>query len=1340
MPLLAEFFALGAKTAAAMPAPYRNPKTRYKHWFHGTSGEFHDEYGEYVGDDEPAYDVGTTHHLTSPALHPPHDPGGRVQTPDRFHDEYGMHADKHWNTDLGVHFTSDPEVAHVFSGHGHHPLSRISHSQLHMANPKHYDSEFDMSRDAITWAHENGHHYLDDKARSQDKWEDHLDSGGHYAEIPDHEHMQYVDNHTDEQGRRALDDIDRRPEGKEDASGPHLDLYMTLHPEREHIVEGFKEHLRSQGHDGVTYGNEYEPPKGHRCAIPFDDHQISHSRWEWLHESKEHLNSDQGETSARHGDEVVSPDYFPGKGYHWTGPDKEHLGPMRTALLQHFGSGEPLYKQPKPGIDMDEHRRLQALDPDDFSEAERAREHGHRWDREVRRALSRGDLEPQEAWNNGYKGHGHDQTSQGAYYHDTEHHGLSWEHLPQTLWHTTTNKSGVLAAGSLKSRDELNMNHGGSGLGGGDSDTISLTHDPEVARHIHRALHEYHAVVTGKTSIQDMLDEAHQGGYLHHVVGGQYGGGKDWKDGDTLPIRLREGLKGRRVLDSVMMDTTDEIKKKHPDAEPVLDGGHFDAPKGRIYHRHSVPMNDDEKLDFASSHYKYHAAMREHFGTGEMDPGFIMNSPKAFSETHPSQFSILRVHPKPGARGYRVSALGEWRTSDGSALHIGGTESPHEPEEPQSQEKTGLRVQAKQDSSGVLPNPYHEEHNEWFHGTLGDHEDLNPQAIREGHRPAGNGAGGPQMNKLLGVHFSALHAVAHSFAGPHRAQDGQVFHAQLKMKNPIHFDSEESLLRHVWKTVGAGSGFHDEKHEGDMQWQYGSGATREGINQRIARGASPRQTHSAIEAHFQWHPRQHEMAGAYVSQLRYDGHDGITYGNGVEGPNQHYCAIAFDPKTIKVTHVDRMHPVHDYDENRESYFVKPGSRPGRVDHAHIAAIHDEPDDFLDEVNRYHNNGSVERWGRSDKGNTGKGEWKYHQAARRRTQDIPVADLLQMALPRDSDVVDEAKVAEYARQMSQHGYNAEDVDDDDDHVRLLDGRVLNGNHRIHAADDAGLSHLPCEVLRHAEAALLPGYTKEHPWLPKQGIFSATKGILEPSLWTQGQHLRPRVKKVVMGRLDQAVGGVYPDWRDWCRNYIAGGAASYWWNPGNRDLDLLVGVNYRKFRKAHPDDADLTDDQISAKITGLFRRSYNDEHYLAPWDGHEWHVTAYSNPASWNIRDIKPYSAYLVDTDRWVVKPPQVSSEWGPGSFDESLWDQAEAYLALVDAIGQIKDPVDRARRGAMLYEQLHDDRRHAFSAQGQGWKDPSNALWKYLEYHPSDPVGRLVDWTHEYHHPPMVGAS
>ncbi|MFH8483156.1 2'-5' RNA ligase family protein [Streptomyces sp. NPDC018055] len=147
---------------------------------------------------------------------------------------------KHWNSHLGAHFTSDHRVAQEFAqrqGGGH-----VYHAHLDLKNPKHYSSEYDLDREAVHWAHDNGHDmgpsFNNPAYRAQtepDEWQFHIKYG---------------------------EDGAPRPEARE-------------------IAHGFREHLRTQGHDGITYGNEFEgahngfhADEKHTSAIAFHPDQI----------------------------------------------------------------------------------------------------------------------------------------------------------------------------------------------------------------------------------------------------------------------------------------------------------------------------------------------------------------------------------------------------------------------------------------------------------------------------------------------------------------------------------------------------------------------------------------------------------------------------------------------------------------------------------------------------------------------------------------------------------------------------------------------------------------------------------------------------------------------------------------------------------------------------------------------------------------------------------------------------------------------------------------------------------------------------------------------------------
>lgn len=212
--------------AGPLPAPHPNPRAEFRdggpngtHWYHGTN--FNPESSE-----EPK------------RLRP---------EPRDYSDSSAYH--KHWNTDFGVHFTSMPDVAREFARNfagpdrGTPPHARIAHADLHMRNPKHFDNEHAMVDHAIGIARDHGLHH-------------------------------------DVTGDPEYDDI---RDGYEDEVGiGKKDEWLNSHPHREQIVNHFEGDLKDKGHDGITYGNNYEGPPGHTCAIAFRSTPVTIHHWEHL--------------------------------------------------------------------------------------------------------------------------------------------------------------------------------------------------------------------------------------------------------------------------------------------------------------------------------------------------------------------------------------------------------------------------------------------------------------------------------------------------------------------------------------------------------------------------------------------------------------------------------------------------------------------------------------------------------------------------------------------------------------------------------------------------------------------------------------------------------------------------------------------------------------------------------------------------------------------------------------------------------------------------------------------------------------------------------------------------
>jgi GNAT superfamily N-acetyltransferase len=244
-----------------------------------------------------------------------------------------------------------------------------------------------------------------------------------------------------------------------------------------------------------------------------------------------------------------------------------------------------------------------------------------------------------------------------------------------------------------------------------------------------------------------------------------------------------------------------------------------------------------------------------------------------------------------------------------------------------------------------------------------------------------------------------------------------------------------------------------------------------------------------------------------------------------------------------------------------------------------------------------------------------------------------------------------------------------------------------------------------------------------WLPRARIFEPGHGGLDPRLFNDKKKMKPEVAAVILGDLDAFWTPTYPDWRDWCRVYLAGSEASEWY--GNNDFDTLLGVEHKRIRRAHPEFAAMLDEDIDAYLTKGLREHLNDEDWTAPWDGEVWHRTFFVNPNSWDIRDIKPYAAYDITRARWIVEPIHPAADWGPEKLPSAYWDEMDSIISQVHAIEAMPEPM-RTGRGAALYDYLHSDRRRAFGPHGTGVYDPGNAVWKALDLHPDRPLAALID--------------
>jgi 8-oxo-dGTP diphosphatase len=192
---------------------------------------------------------------------------------------------------------------------------------------------------------------------------------------------------------------------------------------------------------------------------------------------------------------------------------------------------------------------------------------------------------------------------------------------------------------------------------------------------------------------------------------------------------------------------------------------------------------------------------------------------------------------------------------------------------------------------------------DWFHGSDRDEPfsrfDFSKGSLKHAEEESSGGyaaeGGEPQRwwNSRLGSHFSSEHEVAKE-AATTMGGGGNVYHVDLRQKNPKHYESEHDLAA---EAVG---------------WARGQG-------HKINAGYGPVSSGGGwdCEGALKTHPKSQEIADGFRAHLQSQGHDGITYGNEFEGSYRHKCAIAFHPDQAKITETHGGYEPCRYDEPEE---------------------------------------------------------------------------------------------------------------------------------------------------------------------------------------------------------------------------------------------------------------------------------------------------------------------------------------------------------------------------------------------------------------------------------------
>jgi len=255
------------------------------------------------------------------------------------------------------------------------------------------------------------------------------------------------------------------------------------------------------------------------------------------------------------------------------------------------------------------------------------------------------------------------------------------------------------------------------------------------------------------------------------------------------------------------------------------------------------------------------------------------------------------------------------------------------------------------------------------------------------------------------------------------------------------------------------------------------------------------------------------------------------------------------------------------------------------------------------------------------------------------------------------------------------------------------------------------------------------------------FSTPETELDPRLFV-GTNLNGWVRNGILQLLFGFLNETYRHPDLWTHVWLAGSGVSYQWSAAREpgDLDVLIGIDYIQFRRAHPEYSGLTDMEISKMLNEDFREHLQPD--TENWNGFE--VTFYVNPGATDIRSINPYAAYDLTHNEWTVFPDKSGAPKQPvwesvAQRDRSMTaDILNRYSqATTDLMGAQNDAARRnaefrvqqsLMQGSMLFQDIHSSRRLAFSKQGAGYADFYNYRWQAGKKYGTVPALKKM---HEY---------
>lgn len=238
------------------------------------------------------------------------------------------------------------------------------------------------------------------------------------------------------------------------------------------------------------------------------------------------------------------------------------------------------------------------------------------------------------------------------------------------------------------------------------------------------------------------------------------------------------------------------------------------------------------------------------------------------------------------------------------------------------------------------------------------------------------------------------------------------------------------------------------------------------------------------------------------------------------------------------------------------------------------------------------------------------------------------------------------------------------------------------------------------------------------------FSQPQSGLDPRLFI-GERLSSKVRNAILNQLFNFLNYRYAGAHDWTGAYLAGSGVSYQWQAARHpaDLDCLVTINYIKFREANQNLKTLSDREIAQELNQQFRDELWPEtaEFLGIFE-----LTFYVNVES-DLAKIKPYAAYNLITDNWLVKPEAKGAEY-KSDWDARVQKDYNMTQEILSRYGKALTRLQQSRNQAMtvnaeseirlaigqavsLFDSIHMGRKTAFSGAGEGYFDWANYRWQ-----------------------------